>query len=258
VEPEEDFVYRTRRDPRAMDPAMRRMALGAGGASLLVIVVALLWSGVRGSGFGPPPVITAPPGPLRIAPANPGGLVVPEANVPIMSGVAPVAPAQLAPGAPAPDITQLDQEAGIGAPPPPPVLQTAPTPDIAQLDQEAGVGASQPSMAHPAAPQSSPPASSATQASSSNAPPALGQSASDVAVQLAATGSEAGAQAVWNALKLKMPALFGRRDADIIPAVVSGRTVWRLRIGGFADLQAARDFCASVQAQGAACTVALF
>ncbi|HEY1858293.1 SPOR domain-containing protein [Acidocella sp.] len=248
MEPEEDFVYRTRRDPRAMDPAMRRMALGAGGASLLVIVVALLWSGVRGSGFGPPPVITAPPGPLRIAPVNPGGLVVPEANVPIMSGVASVAPPQLAPGAPTPDISQLDQDAGIGAPPPPPVLQTAPTPDIAQLDQEAGVGA----------PHSAAPPSSATQATSSNAPLAPGQSARDVAVQLAATGSEAGAQAVWNALKLKMPALLGRRDADIIPAVVSGRTVWRLRIGGFADLQAARDFCASVQAQGAACTVAVF
>jgi SPOR domain len=231
LEPEEDgFVYRTRRDPAAMDPAMRRMVLGAGGVSLLVIVVALLWGGVRGTGFGPPPVITAPPGPLRIVPANPGGLTVPEANVPIMSGVAPVAPPQLAPGPPTPDISQLDQEAGIGVPPP--ALKPAPSVDLTQLDQEAGV-----------APPHSPTATNGS---------------FDVAVQLAATGSEAGAQAVWNALERKMPNLLGHRTADIIPAVVRGQTVWRLRLGGFANLAAARDFCASVQAQGAACTVASF
>jgi hypothetical protein len=239
LEPEEeDFVYRNRRHATAMDPAMRRMALAAGAASLLVIVVALLWSGVRGTGFGPPPVITAPPGPLRVLPANPGGLIVPEANVPIMSGVASVAPPQLAPGAPMPDITQLDQEAGIGAPPQP-MLKQAPTPDVTQLDQEAGVGA---------------PHASASKAT----PPAQAASGSNVAVQLAATGSEVGAQSVWSALKRKMPDLLGRRDAEIIPAVVRGETVWRLRIGGFTDRAAAQDFCASVHAQGAACTVASF
>jgi hypothetical protein len=227
------FVYRTRRDPTAMDPAMRRMALGAGGASLLVIVVALLWSGVRGGGFGPPPVITAPPGPLRVAPANPGGLTVPEANVPIMSGVASVAPPQLAPVTPTPDISQLDQEAGIGVPPPPPVLKPTPNVDLRQLDQEAGVAAQ-------------PPSSTATSGSGG------------VAVQLASIGSEAGAQEVWNVLQQKMPDLLGHRNADIVQAVVGGRTVWRVRVGGFADLTAARGFCASVQARHAACTVASF
>ena len=243
MEPEDDFVYRTRRDSGAMDPAVRRMALGAGGVSLLVIVVALLWSGVRGTGFGPPPVVTAPPGPLRVAPVNPGGLVVPEANVPIMSGVTSIAPPQLAPGAPPPDIAQLDQQAGMGAPPPP-VLQTAPTPDITQLDQEAGIGASHSSAPPPApAPATAPPAQ---------------PGAGDFGVQLAATGSEAGAHAVWNALKLKMPDLLGRRDPEIVPAVVGGQTVWRLRLNGFADLDAARAFCAAIHAQGAACTVASF
>jgi hypothetical protein len=233
LEPEEEgFAYRTRRDQAAMDPAMRRMALGAGGVSLLVIVVALLWSGVRGSSFGPPPVITAPSGPLRVVPANPGGLVVPEANVPIMSGVASVAPPQLAPGTPTPDISQLDQEAGIGVPPQP-VLKAQPTPDISQLDQGAGGGAP-------------PPSAMAATASA------------DVAVQLAATDSEAGAQSVWSGLQRKLPDLLGHRTADIIPAVVSGQTVWRLLVGGFADLVAARDFCASVQAQGVACTVKSF
>jgi hypothetical protein len=243
LEPEEDgFVYRTRRAPAAMDPAMRRMALGAGGVSLLVIVVALLWSGVRGTGFGAPPVITAPPGPLRIVPANPGGLTVPEANVPIMSGVTSVAPPQLAPGTPTPDISQLDQDAGIGVPPQP-VLKTQPTADISQLDQAAGVGA-------PAQPvQKTQPA------------PEISHQAAEggnVAVQLASIGSEAGAQEVWNVLQQKMPDLLGHRTVDIIPAVVNGLSVWRVRVGGFANTGAAQAFCKSVKARHAACTVASF
>jgi hypothetical protein len=220
LEPEEDgFVYRTRRAPAAMDPAMRRMALGAGGVSLLVILVALLWSGVRGTGFGAPPVITAPPGPMRVVPANPGGLTVPEANVPIMSGVTSVAPPQLALGTPAPDISQLDQEAGIGVPPQP-VLMTQPTPDLSRLDQEAGGGT--------------------------------------VAVQLASIGSDAGAYEVWSVLQQKMPDLLSRRSADIVPAMVNGQNVWRVRVGGFANVADARAFCKSVQARHAACTVASF
>ena len=89
MEPEEEgFVYRTRRDSGGWTRRCGAWRWAPVALSLLVIAVALLWSGVRGTGFGPPPVITAPPGPLRVAPANPGGLTVPEANVPIMSGVA--------------------------------------------------------------------------------------------------------------------------------------------------------------------------
>jgi SPOR domain len=228
LEPEEEgFVYRTRRDS-GMDPAMRRMALGAGGLSVLVIAVALLWSGVRGTGFGPPPVITAPPGPLRVAPANPGGLTVPEANVPIMSGVASVAPPQLAPSQASPDVSQLDQEAGIGVPPPPPVLKSGPSVDLSQLDQAAGVSAAAPAASN------------------------------GVAVQLASIGSQPGAQEIWSVLQQKMPDLLGHRSADIVPAVVNGQTVWRLRVGGFADLAAAKDFCATLRARHAACIVASF
>jgi hypothetical protein len=226
-----------------MDPAVRRIALGAGGASLLVIVVALLWSGVRGTGFGPPPVITAPPGPMRIVPANPGGLTVPEANIPIMSGVMPVAPPQLAPGTPTPDISQLDQDAGIGVPPQP-VLKTQPGPDISQLDQDVGAGmaAAQPVL------KTRPTADISHQEAEGG----------DAAVQLASIGSEAGAQEVWSVLQQKMPDLLSHRTADIIPAVVNGLKVWRVRVGGFTNVAAAQAFCKSVQARHAACMVASF
>ena len=108
-----EFVYQTHRPAQPMDQAVRRIVLWAGGISVLVIVVALLWSGVRATGFGPPPVIQAPPGPLRVAPASPGGLVVPEADEQIMSGDTSGPPPQLAPTATLPDVAQLDQAAGV-------------------------------------------------------------------------------------------------------------------------------------------------
>lgn len=209
---EEEFVYHARRPGQPMDPAIRKMALGAGGVSVLVIVVALLWGGVRATGFGPPPVISAPPGPIRVLPSNPGGLTVPGADVQIMSGDESNAPPQLAPATPAPEISQLDQAAGVVTPAPAPV---APPPVAA----------------------------------SENAP---------AQVQLAATADEPGAEAVWNGLKAKMPDLFSGKTPEILPAVVNGQSIWRLRIGGFADADDAKAFCASVKAKGAACTVAAF
>jgi SPOR domain len=209
---EEEFVYHAHRPGQPMDPAIRKMALGAGGVSVLVIVVALLWSGVRTTGFGAPPVISAPPGPIRVLPSNPGGLTVPGADVQIMSGDDSNAPPQLAPAAPAPEISQLDQAAGVGTPVPVPV---APPPVAAPENAQAQV-------------------------------------------QLAATADEPGAESVWNGLKAKMPDLFSGKTPEILPAVVNGQSIWRLRLGGFADADDAKAFCASVKAKGADCTVAAF
>ena len=73
---------------------------------------------------------------------------------------------------------------------------------------------------------------------------------------MAATADEAGAEAEWRRLQHRMPDLLGSRTPDIVPAVVGGRSVWRLRLSGFASEDAAKAFCAQVAAQGAACTVA--
>ncbi len=218
---DEEFVYHAHRPNQPMDPAIRRMAFGAGGVSVLVIAVALLWSGVHGTGFGPPPVITPPAGPIRVAPADPGGLTVPEADEQIMSGDNSGPAPQLAPAAPAPEIAQLDQAAGV------PVAVQAPAP--------------------PAAPA---PAAGATPAASAQNGPAQ--------VQLAATPDAPGAQSEWNRLKAKMPDLLGGRSPEIVPAVVDGQSIWRLRLGGFASQAAAQAFCAEIVAKGAACTVAAF
>ncbi len=113
-------------------------------------------------------------------------------------------------------------------PPPPPVLKSGPSVDLSQLDQAAGVSAAAPAASN------------------------------GVAVQLASIGSQPGAQEIWSVLQQKMPDLLGHRSADIVPAVVNGQTVWRLRVGGFADLAAAKDFCATLRARHAACIVASF
>jgi SPOR domain len=219
---DDDFLYQSRRPGQGMDPAFRRMVLGAGGVSVVVIAVALLWSGVRGTGFGPPPVISPPPGPIRVVPQNPGGLVVPEANVPILSGDNSVAPAQLAPPPATPDITQLDQAAGLVASAP----ASAPAPAATPPQLPAPVQAT------------------------------VAQESGPVSVQLAAVADAAGAATVWKALQAKMPGLLAGKQPEIVPAVVKGRSVWRLRLGGFASADAAKAFCAQVTAEGTSCMVA--
>ncbi len=210
-----EFSYAARRGRPAVDPALRRIAFGAGGVSVLVIIVALVWSGEKPSmGFGAPPLILAPAAPLRVAPANPGGLTVPGADQQIMSGDDSAQPPQLAPAAPAPDLAQLSQAAGLTAPAPP-----APAPV-------------------PAAP----------------APVTTG----DVGVQLASASDESAAAQIWAGLAKTMPDVLGSRQPEIIPTVINGNSVWRLRLGGFADAASAQAFCATVTARGASCTVAAF
>ncbi len=222
-----EFSYKTRRQRPAVDPAMRRIAIGAGGLAVAVITVAMLWSGVRPRiGFGPPPEIAAPATPLRVAPADPGGLTVPGANEQIMSGDDTGPAPSLAPAAPAPALAQLQQQSGVPVINPP----TAP-----------------PAPASPAAPV--PPA---------GAPAAGSPAAGTAEVQLAATASQADAEKKWSDFLGKMPDLVGSKKPIFVPAVVDGQNIWRLRLGGFAGKADAAAFCAQVVAAGGACTVASF
>ncbi len=239
-DPDDDFLYQPHRERgERFDPALRRMALGAGGVTLLVIVVALGWSGFRTGNFGPPPVINPPDVPLRVAPESPGGLVVPGADVPIMSGQtdAQAAP-QLAPSSQGPAVAQLDQAAGLNQPPPQPAL-AQPAPGMAQPAPQAAVSPAKPAAAPAAAPSPAKPSGPAD-------------------VQLAATPDEPSAAATWASLQRKYPDLLGSRKPVIIPAVVNGKSVWRLRVSGFASADEAKSFCAQLTAKGGQCAVAAF
>ncbi len=240
---------------RRLDPATKRIALIAALLAAVVIVVALVWSGVH-TGFGPPPVIKPPPGPMRTAPENPGGLQVPGASEQIMSGAQSNAPPALAPPASAPDLTKLQNElarhqaAEHPAPIRPPSAPTAKA------------------SAQPALPLPPPPAS----ATATSAPPALSSPAlpapkplppapatgKGVIVQLAALNSLPAADQAWETLNARMPNLLAGRSPVIQPATVKGRKFWRLRLAGFGDAQAAETFCKRVKAEGAACEVVKF
>jgi cell division septation protein DedD len=212
-----EFSYAARRGRPVVDPAIRRMAFGAGGVSLLVIAVALVWGGMKpGIGFGPPPVIAAPPGPLRVQPADPGGLTVPEADEQIMSGAAS-APPQLGDDGTAPALTQLNADAEQAAPRPAPAAARAPA--LAAV-------------------------------------PGVTVPAGNVQVQLAAAPDEADVENVWSLVSQGAQDVLGGRQPEIVPAVENGNSVWLLRLGGFADQDAARAFCAALAAKGAACSVA--
>jgi cell division septation protein DedD len=74
-------------------------------------------------------------------------------------------------------------------------------------------------------------------------------------VQLSATNSEAAARMEWRQLQERMPQLVGDRVPDVIPAEVVGRSLWRLRIGGFAGADEANAFCVRMHAENAPCWV---
>ncbi len=77
-----------------------------------------------------------------------------------------------------------------------------------------------------------------------------------VQVQLAAVGSEAAAQAEWQRLAKRMPELFGGKAPAISRVEHDGKTLWRVRTGGFGDAAAAKSFCAQVKAKATGCIVA--
>jgi hypothetical protein len=65
VQDDPEFSYHTHRPAPAVDPAMRRIALGAGAVSRYRDRRGFaLERRAAGTGFGPPPVIMPPAGPI--------------------------------------------------------------------------------------------------------------------------------------------------------------------------------------------------
>ena len=75
------------------------------------------------------------------------------------------------------------------------------------------------------------------------------------AVQLAAADTEVAARLLWRQLKSTSPALFDGRAPTITLAAVNGRSLWRLRAGGFPSHAEADAFCVRIQAEHRPCWV---
>jgi hypothetical protein len=77
-------------------------------------------------------------------------------------------------------------------------------------------------------------------------------------VQLAALPTEEAARAEWALLTKKMPELLNGKQPNYARVERDGRSFWRLRTAGFADVAQARGFCDHVRAKGGGCSIADF
>lgn len=258
--------YRVSRRP-PVDPGTRRLAVIAAGIGGVLIVVIGLWSMLGGRTSGVP-VVTAPTSAMRVKPANPGGMQVAGTTTPILTGNQPSGTATLAPAPETPDLSALQ------SPPPAPVA----TPTSAMPAAPAAAGATPaatsvnatpvPSAAAPAPqiaanglplPPPQPPPLRFASLAPVRVPPAVAAGTGRATeVQLAALSSKDAANREWRTLQTALPGLFGQRQPLITKVDVDGHTFWRVRTGGFANIAAATEFCASVKAKGKSCTIASF
>lgn len=273
------------RERAAMDTGTRRLAIFAGviGGALLLLVGVWSFSGHRHAGV---PVIEADSRPVRVKPANPGGMQVADANESILSGETDGKEAMAPPPeTPAPQALQAEESAAgaAAAPPPPPAAAAplaAPPPPAPPVEAaRPALPAPLPTPPHPAvvasakplpAPTSLAPASLAptplapTALAPAGVPPvslapgAAKPAPSGVLVQLAAVDSEDAARAEWLRLARRYPDLLGGRAPSFSRTTHAGKVFWRVRTGGFADTAQAVVFCERVKAKGAGCSVASF
>jgi hypothetical protein len=240
-------TYRVQRGS-AVDPTTKRLALIAAGLGSALLAVLSVWtvSGHRNIGGSSVPVVEPPVGPMRVKPANPGGMqLTPGDDIFTRGSGGDSSTDTLAPPPEIPDPQALRS--------PPKPVAAAPVPAPSQP-----TSASPPPAAAMALPPAAPVAipAQAPPAEAPTAPalkPVVVPPSGHAQVQLAALPTEEGAKQQWAILLHRFPDLLHGRDPAIGNVEVGGHTWWRVRTGGFADLAAARGFCDQVRAKGAAC-----
>jgi hypothetical protein len=246
-------VYRVPRHHRGMDPTTRTLAKYAGIIGGIFLVGLTGWT-LLGHRQHAVPVVQAESGPVRVKPANPGGLQIPGLHNDFFSGGSDTNVEKLAPAAETPDPQALQ------APPPAP----KPTPVAAATP----AATASPALPPPAAPIASPaprppvavaPAKPAPIVAAAPAPTAAHPAAiGRVQVQLAALTTEPAAHTEWARLTKRLPELLGSHQPAISKIEHDGHTFWRLRTGGFSDVSQATSFCERMRSKGASCSVAEF
>lgn len=237
-------TYRVPRHRRGMDPLTKRLVVIACGLGAAMIVVVGGWS-MLNQRSGTIPVVEAVSGPMKVKPANPGGMQIAGANDDVLSGDGKGADGKLAPPpeAPAPQ--------ALRTPPPP-----AASPSVTMPAALPAVAAA-PTKPVDTKPVPTPDKHVAV-AAAPTAKDAAAPSGKDTLVQLAAVRSETDAKSTWERLSKRMPDLLGQHRPAFSKVDHDGRTLWRVRTGGFADITQAKDFCGRVRAKGESCTVAEF
>lgn len=266
-------TYRVPRH-RGIDPATRRLALIAAGMAGVVVLVISGWS-LLGGGPRTVPVVEPQSGPMRVKPANPGGLQVQGVRNDIFSGGSDTGVDKLAPPPEVPDPQALRAPPPPAAPAVPAPAPSAPAAGLAPTAQAQGAA-----LPLPLPPAVVPPAPTMQPVQASSAPsrpapvavatrqpehPPVAAGPAESAgvaggskVQLAALSTEQAARLEWRDLSRRIPGLLAGRQPMFTRVEHAGHVFWRVRTGGFADQAAARAFCQRVRAKGLACSVADF
>lgn len=233
--------YRARRT--GMDTSTRRLFMAASALGMVLLAGMGIWTfgGHRAAGV---PVIEADARPLRVKPENAGGMTVVGANEQVMGGRGDGAEitGDLAPEAERPDPQALRAQRAVASAPAatPSAAAPAVTPAVVP---SADVMAATPAVVKPVT----------TAPAAAVAPPVA---SGTTMVQIAAVDSEAGATAEWQRLSHKAPELLGDRKPSVVRTERDGKTFWRLRTGGFADVAGAAEFCRKARAKGLGCSIA--
>lgn len=235
----------------------------------LLIVIALLvlaafggvvWlaytQGVQKGREGAPRIITAEQGPVRTAPANPGG-TTPYEGLKIYEQPAPP-DAEEAPAASTPATVKPAAEATAPAAPAFEKSTAEAEPSKTETPKTAPAATSE--AATPAKPAPVKTAAADQPAAAKPAPVAQAPAASGGAfvLQIGAYKSEEEAKAAWAVYERKHP-LVGGYSPDIQRVDLGDKGVWyRLRVGSFADRAGASAFCDKLMADGGGCFPAKF
>ena len=217
------------------DTDMRRMGLVAAGLGAGVALLVGASTLLRPAHHGVP-VVEADSGPVRVKPLDPGGMKFSGADIGATGGQGP----QLAPAAEQPEIAALKAQ-------------------LRQVKKELAKQAEATAQAEKLAQAApSPPKVMVSPSADAPSPATAPVPASGTEVQLAAFSSNDAAHSAWASLAQQAPDLLHGHKPDISRVDVGGRTMWRLRTGGFATVAEAASFCAKVQARSGSCSIAAF
>ncbi|GBQ45096.1 SPOR domain-containing protein [Komagataeibacter sucrofermentans] len=233
------------------DPLTRKLVYGAAGLGGILVIAIGGWS-LFGHHEGGIAVLGPPPGPVRVKPADPGGMQI------LGAGDGMAADGGVMRLSPPPEQPQPDAMARQYAPPP--GSDSADGGNATPPPATAAAPAEQPATQPEPAPQEAAqkPAEPVKQAEEEPAalpppvPRALNEGSGAYSVQLAALDSQEAALKNWSHLLSRYPGVFGSYQPAVIKAERSGKTFYRLRIKGLSKAQAA-SVCEKVKAKSLPC-----
>ena len=262
--------------------------------SVIVALAGVAWWAYRNYAGRPRggevPVIAADQTPEKIPPANQAAAETPSDNKTVYDEIAPSAgtqqksevllPQPEAPALPPAPATSSPSDkdagqaaassAGASAPPPPPSGATPdanaplPNPTVATTAGDSaptGAATTPPTAPLPASGGASQPANPevASTTSTQATPPAAGDTptaAGNYRIQLAATKSEAAAEATWSRLSAKYQDVLASLTLHVEKTDLGSKGIYyRVQAGPFSDKTAAIDVCVKLKAKGQQCLV---